>query len=187
MLRIGRTSTSGLVHVDDERGEALVLRRVGVGAGEQQAALRLVRHRGPDLLSRSRPTRRRRATARVASPATSDPAPGSLNSWHQISSAVKIGRRKRLALLLGAAGHDGGPAHADAHGVAHPRVATARLLERGVDDLLQLRDGVEAAVARRGSPCGPARHRTARRGTWSCRRRRARRAIARPGGAPLLP
>ena len=52
---------AGLVHVDDERGEALVLRRVGVGAGEQQPEARLVRHRRPDLLSRSPPTRRRRA------------------------------------------------------------------------------------------------------------------------------
>ncbi len=32
-------------------------------------------------------------TAMVASEATSDPAPGSLNSWHQISSPVNSGRR----------------------------------------------------------------------------------------------
>ena len=32
-------------------------------------------------------------TARMASPATSEPAPGSLNSWHQTSSPVKSGRR----------------------------------------------------------------------------------------------
>ncbi len=32
-------------------------------------------------------------TAIVASPATSEPAPGSENSWHQMSSAVKIRRR----------------------------------------------------------------------------------------------
>ena len=32
-------------------------------------------------------------SARVARPATSDPAPGSLNSWHQISSLVNNGRR----------------------------------------------------------------------------------------------
>ena len=33
--------------------------------------------------------------ARVPSPAKSDPAPGSENSWHQRSSPVNIGRRKR--------------------------------------------------------------------------------------------
>ena len=32
-------------------------------------------------------------SARVESPATSEPAPGSLKSWHQISSLVKSGRR----------------------------------------------------------------------------------------------
>ena len=33
------------------------------------------------------------STAIVASPATSEPAPGSENSWHQMSSAVKMRRR----------------------------------------------------------------------------------------------
>ena len=32
-------------------------------------------------------------TARVDRPATSEPAPGSLNIWHQISSPVNSGRR----------------------------------------------------------------------------------------------
>ena len=32
-------------------------------------------------------------SARVASPETSDPAPGSLKSWHQMSSFVAIPRR----------------------------------------------------------------------------------------------
>ena len=35
-------------------------------------------------------------TARVASPARSEPAPGSEKSWHQISSPVNIGRSARL-------------------------------------------------------------------------------------------
>ena len=37
-------------------------------------------------------------TARVASEARSDPAPGSLKSWHQISSPVKSGRSNRAAV-----------------------------------------------------------------------------------------
>ena len=41
------------------------------------------------LRSHSSPSR----SARVESPATSEPAPGSLKSWHQISSPVKRGRR----------------------------------------------------------------------------------------------
>lgn len=34
-------------------------------------------------------------TARVPSAARSEPAPGSLNSWHQTSSPTQRGRRKR--------------------------------------------------------------------------------------------
>ena len=41
------------------------------------------------LTTHSSPSR----TARVARLATSEPAPGSLKSWHQISSQVKSGRR----------------------------------------------------------------------------------------------
>ena len=41
------------------------------------------------LSSHSSPSR----SARVERPATSEPAPGSLNSWHQISSLSKRGRR----------------------------------------------------------------------------------------------
>jgi hypothetical protein len=44
----------------------------------------------PDT-SHSSPSR----TARVARPARSDPAPGSLNSWHQASSPVKVRRSSR--------------------------------------------------------------------------------------------
>ncbi len=38
-------------HVDEERGDALVLRRVGVAAGEQQAPVAVVRARRPHLLA----------------------------------------------------------------------------------------------------------------------------------------
>ena len=34
-----------------------------------------------------------RRSARVTAPATSDPLPGSLNSWHQVSSPVRLRRR----------------------------------------------------------------------------------------------
>ena len=51
MVRIGRTSTPGLVHVEDQPGDALVLRRVGVGAHEQLAVVGDVGPRAPDLLA----------------------------------------------------------------------------------------------------------------------------------------
>ena len=38
-------------------------------------------------------------TARVDSDARSEPAPGSLKSWHQISSVVKAGRRNRSSCV----------------------------------------------------------------------------------------
>ena len=41
---------AGLVHVEDQPGDALVLRRVGVGAHEQLAVVGHVRTRAPDLL-----------------------------------------------------------------------------------------------------------------------------------------
>ena len=44
-----------LLHVADEVGEALVLRRVGVGARQEHAPLRLVRIGGPDLLAGDAP------------------------------------------------------------------------------------------------------------------------------------
>ena len=54
------------------------------------------------------------------SPATSEPAPGSLNSWHQISSLRE--ERPQVALLLFGCpvGDDGGGAHAVADRVPHP-------------------------------------------------------------------
>ena len=91
----GRTSTPGRVHVDQEAGDALVLGDLGVGAGEEQARSRqwatVVQTFWP-LTTHSSPSR----TARVARLATSEPAPGSLNSWHQISSPVNRGRRYRF-------------------------------------------------------------------------------------------
>ena len=42
---------AGLVHVDREPGDALVLRRVGIGAGEQHAHVGGLAQRGPHLLA----------------------------------------------------------------------------------------------------------------------------------------
>ena len=81
------------VHVDDEVGQcpgASARRgRCGPGAVPSVAVWASVVHTFWPFTTHSSPSR----TARVASPATSDPAPGSLKSWHQISSHVKRGRR----------------------------------------------------------------------------------------------
>ena len=69
-----------------------MLRRVGVGAGDEDAELREwasdVQIFWP-LTTHSSPSR----TARVPRLARSMPAPGSLKSWHQISSPASSGSR----------------------------------------------------------------------------------------------
>ena len=50
IVRIGRTVDARLVHVEDQPGDARVLRRVGVGADEQLAVVGDVGARAPDLL-----------------------------------------------------------------------------------------------------------------------------------------
>ena len=51
---------AGLVHRHQQVRQALVLRRVAVGAAQHEDPLRPVRERRPHLLARARPTRRRR-------------------------------------------------------------------------------------------------------------------------------
>ena len=94
MLRMGRTSTPGCVMSMMNAVSPLCLGASGsVRASSRPQLARCasdVQIFCPFTTHWS-PSR----TARVARPATSEPAPGSLNSWHHSSSAVKIGRRKR--------------------------------------------------------------------------------------------
>ena len=78
-------------HVDDEVGDARrAWARPGrcgrAGSRSRRGARRRSRPSG-----RSRPTRRRRARPGCARPARSEPAPGSLKSWHHSSSPRRIG------------------------------------------------------------------------------------------------
>jgi len=74
----------------------------------------------------------------VASAARSLPAPGSLNSWHQISSPVQRLAQPALLLLVAAVGEDGRGRHAQPDRV-ELGVVTGRIGggEFGVDDVLQ--------------------------------------------------
>ena len=79
----------GRFHVDQEVGDALVLWRVGVGAGQAHAP---VASCAADVhtfcpVSCQPPSAR---TALVRNAARSEPAPGSLNSWHQINSPRSV-------------------------------------------------------------------------------------------------
>ena len=69
-----------------------MLRRVPVGAGQQQALVGMVGAGGPDLLAVDDPAAALKS-ARVVAPARSEPLPGSLNNWHQLSSPVRMRRR----------------------------------------------------------------------------------------------
>ena len=89
-------------------------------------------------------------TARVASEARSDPAPGSLNSWHQTSSPVHSGPQPALALVVGAVGEDRRRGHTEADAVA------ARVVVRGARRRQRrVRHGLERAAARRGRRARP--------------------------------
>ena len=68
----------------------LLLRRVGIGAREAPAPVGELRVARPHLLAVEHASRRRPRSARVRSDVRSLPAPGSLNSWHQISDASRI-------------------------------------------------------------------------------------------------
>ena len=85
----------GVGHVADEVGQPLVLGHAGSVRATRMAQRASCAERRPHLLPVDHPVARRPRTARVARAARSDPAPGSLNSWHHTSSPVHSGRRKR--------------------------------------------------------------------------------------------
>ena len=115
------------LHVDDEVRDAPVLRRVGIGAGEADAPPRRTARSEVHTFwpESSQPSSTR--TARVWSDARSEPASGSLNSWHQISSAVRMAGSHRCLLLVGAVGEQRRAGEVDADPVDRLRArATAR-------------------------------------------------------------
>ena len=93
-------------------------------------------------------------SALVRSPARSEPALGSLKSWHHTWSPRRIGGEELLLLLLGAVGDDRRAHHADRLGEhAGGHVVVALLLEE--DALLQAGEA-PAAVLDRPGQAGPA-------------------------------
>ena len=91
---------TGCMHVEHEIRHALVLGNVGIRARHQHAPPRPMRQCGPHLLAVDDPLVAVANGARVASDATSLPAPGSLKSWHQMSSPVKMRPQQSLVQIF---------------------------------------------------------------------------------------
>ncbi len=85
---------AGAAHVQQQHRQPGAAGRRRIGADEQQAAIRHVRVRRPDLLP-WRTSRSLSSRPAVRSAARSDPASGSENPWHQISAAERMGERNR--------------------------------------------------------------------------------------------
>ena len=90
------------LHVDDEVGDPLVLRELGIGAGEADAPPRELRVARPHLLAVEHPPALDRRAPWCAATRGRDPASGSLKSWHQISLGVEDRREPPQLLLVGA-------------------------------------------------------------------------------------
>ena len=121
-----RTHVDALgVHRDREHRDPLVRRRAAGRCAPARCPCRRRSRTTTTPSDRSRGTRRRASRARVERLARSLPAPGSLNNWHQTSSAPRIRGIHRGALLLGAVRHQRRPDERDA-GPAEERRRAAR-------------------------------------------------------------
>ena len=87
-LAQGSDVDAGAPEVEPEGRDAAVLGYRGVVAREQEPEARVRAPARPHLLTVHPPLVA--VASRVESPARSDPAPGSENSWHQISSPFAI-------------------------------------------------------------------------------------------------
>ena len=97
----------GRAHVDDEVGDALLRRRVGIGAREQDAEVRDVRERRPDLLPvhdvllavarRARVVQRREVAARVGLAEQLAPDLGAVEDAGQPRAAAGLRCPRRAA------------------------------------------------------------------------------------------
>ena len=86
---IGRTSMTRLLHRHEQVRDALVLGRVGIGAGEQEDVVRELGLRRPHLLAVDDPLVAVEHRL-VFSDARSEPEFGSLKPWHQRTSPFMI-------------------------------------------------------------------------------------------------
>ena len=200
-------------HVDQEVGDALVLGHVGIGAGQADAPCR------PAAPPRSTPSGRRATTRpRPGWPgcdraARSEPAPGSLNSWHQSNSPRRVGPTQRSvcsgvpwAMMVGSAQAATArlgrrrPASAQTWSITSCSTGPASR-PHGAGQCgasspwsasarrCSAGSSMAAMAATTGSSSGPQRSRPRGAARWSDRRRQPSRATgpSRPAAAPVPP
>ena len=95
ICRSGRIVMPGLLHVEDEVGEAAVLRAATDRCARAGSPSARTARSSSTPSARSRGSRRRRARRACAPRRDRCPRSGSLKSWHQISSPVRIGGSRR--------------------------------------------------------------------------------------------
>src|SRR4051794_17522377 len=143
----------GLIHVEDEVGDPLVLRGVLVGAGEEHAVLGLVRVGGPDLLAGDLPV----AVGLDRAGLERGEVGSGLRLREALAPDLLTGEDRlevALLLVLVAVSDDDGPAHHQAEDVRGKRHALAR--ELLVEDRLLNQGGALAAVLLWPGETGPA-------------------------------
>ena len=158
--RSGRMVTPGWSSGNANHEMPRVLRHVEVGAGEQHAvvglACAMLLHTFWPVMTQWSPSR----TARVVSPARSEPAPGSLNSWHHATAPSRIGGTSRAIWSGGAVREDRGRGHEQPEPAGRPERAVDARTPRG-----------RGRPRRRCSPRPPCSTREVRRGPARRRRR----------------
>src|SRR3954451_15584366 len=137
-----------LLHVHEEVGQALVPRRLGVGAGDEHAPLRVVGERRPHLLAGHDPlvavahrARLQRREVRAGLGLREALAPDLVGAEDRLEAAA--------LLVLGTVRDDGRPAHREAEDVDGARRLRAREL-LVVDRLLDERRPAPAVLLRPG-------------------------------------
>ena len=137
------------LHVQEEEGQALMLRHVGVGAGNDDAPVAIMRAGGPDLLAIDHPVI---AILYRAGPQRAEIGPAGRFGEQLAPEFLRLQRRrgKAVALFRRAPGADGGQAHAKADGEdAGQRLVLGFLLIE--DHLLDLRAALAAPFLRPGN------------------------------------
>ena len=131
----GRTVDAGRLHVDEQVGDARVLRRVGIGAARADAPVRAMREAGPHLLAVDDPVVAVAHRPRLRAPRGRTRRPARRTALAPDLFGAEDRRDVAALLLLGAPLHEGRADHHDGDRIDRGR-CTGRAHLLRVDDLL---------------------------------------------------